>query len=482
MISGSIPASPPPPMMMGGPPPPPPPPMMIGGPPPPPPPPMISGSIPPPPPMMSVPHPPPGMLQDGFPTIVLPNSLNVPPPPPPAIAGKTAPSADSGDLFDQIKSGNLKSRLKKVKPRVSPRHLPGAEKVDLSPEEAARLLAIKEAKLAEERQNLTYEVLGYMQTPNGSLEDLLDKATKSTNIARGFIYTLVRRKWVKGYRIIEENTPRPLDSKKACTPTPCTVFPGREWTSAIELPDISESDLSILYPNEQINIQHKLEVARAHMYRFDKNAQRHVLDEIVFFKSENFPVKFTPFTVPEPPQDNSLENRNKWELWNMQKLTAQQSDSAQYHLVYTKLSSTDVTTAGVFTQLESTISQMREMSDAVTAAFAQIPLDKLRTFVSSIPAQIKDVAKNLQNNSGIIINGDNLKLTPTFLEAFLGKGASEAAEEEKAEAQFSKRGSLVSLGGVPIHTLMPMLKRVLTKKDIMSSNNDRLSRRYTFLG
>lgn len=164
-----------------------------------------------------------------------------------------------------------------------------------------------------------------------------------------------------------------------------------------------------------------------------------------------------------------------------EKLAAQQSDSAQYHLVHTKLGSTDTTTVSVFQQLEATISQMREMSDAVTLAFEKIPIERLRKFVASIPSQIKDVAKNLQNTSGIIINGDNLKLTPTFLETFLGNGAKAAAEAAKKEAVAKKRDSLVSLGGVPLHTLMPMLKGVLTNKEILSSE-EKMSRRYTFMG
>jgi hypothetical protein len=57
-------------------------------------------------------------------------------------------------LFSQIKGGNLKSRLKKVAPRPVAKE----EKVSDVPAEATSQM------IAEERQNLTFEVLGYMQT------------------------------------------------------------------------------------------------------------------------------------------------------------------------------------------------------------------------------------------------------------------------------------------------------------------------------
>lgn len=411
-----------------------------------------------------------------------------PPPPPPSKRGapaSKAPAADSGDLFEQIKSGNLKSRLKKVKPPTPKSGLSNDGKVSSSKGPSASNEPTAD-QIAEERQNLTFEVLGYMQTPNGSLEDLIDKATRSSNTSRGFIYTLVRRKWVKGFRII------PAADKDFAEP--CAVFPGREWTCAIELPDMHQTQLDSLYKQED-----EMFVTRAHMYRFDKRSQKHVMDEIVFYKHRRWPVEeYQPFSEPEPPQDSSLENRNRWERWNRAKLAAQQSDGAQLHLVQTKLTQLDTTVTSVFQQLETTISQMREMSDAVMLAFHEIPIDRLRTFVASIPAQIKDVARNLQDTSGIIINGENLKLTPTFLESFLlNKGNAAAAAKVEAvkeqeheaavrraeeEARARKRDSMVSLAGIPIHTLMPMLKGVMLNSEIRNASSEKLNRRYTYMG
>jgi hypothetical protein len=277
-------------------------------------------------------------------------------------------------------------------------------------------------------------------------------------VARGFIYTLVRRKWVKGFRVVDKYGGED-----------CKVYPGREYSSTITIPDITSQELYKLY-----DPANDMFVTTAHMYRFDKQSQKHVIDEIAFYKHRRWPTTtYTPFADPEPPQDSSLENRNRWERWNQAKLASQQSDAAQLHLVSSKLGQLDSVVVAVYGQLEATISQMREMSDAVMKAFEAIPLDRLRIFVASIPGQIKEVAREMEKTSGIIINGDNMKLTPIFLESFLvGKGSvaeknrssreAEAKTKKKRlveeEEKISRRDSLVSLAGIPIHTLMPMLK------------------------
>lgn len=318
----------------------------------------------------------------------------------------------------------------------------------------------------------------------------MEKAVKATNVARGFIYTLVRRKWVKGFRIVKKTGGEA-----------CSVYPGREYSSTITIPDITAQELEKMYDPEMF-------VTKAHMYRFDKKSQKHVIDEIAFYKHRRWPnIAYIPFAEPEPPQDSSLENRNRWERWNQAKLANQQSDSAQLHLVSSKLSQLDEVIVAVYQQLESTIAQMREMSDAVMRAFEAIPLPRLRAFVASIPGQIKEVAREMEKTSGIIINGDNMKLTPIFLESFLvGKGVSDSVKkeaEEKAksdavakvvkEEKLARRDSLVSLAGIPIHTLMPMLKGkggflynvgVMLNSEIRksSSNSEKLNRRYTYVG
>ena len=282
----------------------------------------------------------------------------------------------------EIKGGNLKSRLKKV--TTAPR--PVFNKPEESNEIEGKYQKPKEE--SGERENLTLEVIGYMQTPNGSLDDLLEKAIKETNVSRGFIYTLVRREWVKGFRVVEEGQVDVQDSE------PCTVYPGREYSSTLVLPDSTQALLADLYTDVEAL------VSQAHMYRFDKASQKHVIDKIAFYKHRRWPGDgaYKLFSEPEPPQDSSLENRNRWEKWNQAKLAEQQSDGAQLHLVSTKLVQLDAIVQAVYQQLEATISQMREMSDAVMGAFEEIPLERLRTFVASIPGQIKKVTHDLQKS------------------------------------------------------------------------------------
>ncbi|KAJ3377877.1 hypothetical protein HDU92_007893, partial [Lobulomyces angularis] len=492
MIGGPIPPPPPAPPKLGGPPPPPPPPGM-GGPPPPPPPPGLGGAPPPPPP--------PGM---GGPP---------PPPPPPGMAGPTpppfgvsvpVPTKNSGpvevsakDLQNQLAIMKKKKleRLKKeadakakaangiVEAESFASNISAEEIEKRATAERERLAKIKEEKLIEERANIITEVLGYMQTPNGSLEDLVNKADKSTAIARNFIYTLVRKKWVKGFRVKENVTgpkdalpsgasSRQLGPKRKIVKTPCVVFPGREYSTTITLEDKTEEELHAFDPKGE------LYVSQASMYRFDPNLQKHVLDIVKFYKEPTFPPPFTPYTKPEPPQDSSLENRNKWEKWNMEKLEHQQSDSAQYNLIYNKLTATDLITVGAYEQLVQTMAQIIEMHEAVTLAFKTVPMEKLRTLPDLIPKEIRRMAQSLEKKNGLIINDDDLmklKFTPVFLEGLIhpdGMTAEEKAEEEAEKAKLEKemkekkRESLVTFAGLEYHKLMPLLKTMFTKKQI----------------
>jgi hypothetical protein len=188
-------------------------------------------------------------------------------------------------------------------------------------------------------------MLGYMETPNGSIDDLVDKCAKTTTTSRGFMYTLVRNKWAKGFRLKVEVDHSKLAPGKKYKFVPCTVFRGREWTTAIELPDASPAEIT----QQCLAIDF---IGAFHMYRFDQSTYEHVLDEIVFYKDKSFPAKYVPFNKPEPPQDNSLENRNKWEVWNRKKLQHDQSDSAQYELIYKKLMIFEQTLSAVYQQLK----------------------------------------------------------------------------------------------------------------------------------
>ncbi|KAJ3414343.1 hypothetical protein HDV05_006711 [Chytridiales sp. JEL 0842] len=444
-LSGPPPPPPPPPPVMaaGGPPPPPPPPPLMGGPPPPPPPPPGMGGPPPPPP------PPPGM---GGP----------PPPPPPAIptsssAPAPAPAADADPqaaLLAALRDPSLRKKLKKRDP-------PPAKPV----------VPVEDPTTTEtEKQELFIELLGYMEAPHGNVEELMEKLKTATNTSRSFVYTLVRRRWVEGFRVVEKlgghNGP------------PLTVWPGREWMAARELRDVTEDTISSQFRQDQI-------VSRVHMYRFDQKHKKHVMDQVLLLKTDEFPVKPPPFTLPEPPQDQSLENRRKWEEWNLLKQEYLQSPYPQFELIFQKLSSNDVIVLSIHQQLDQTLSEMKRMGEALQATFEGFSIRQLRKIVQSIPTRIKEVARNLQKSSGIIIRDEQLKLTPEFLKQ-MNLVTDEAAaemerkkkkeEEEAAAAAAGKKkedgaaetggtpvipnpkGS-ITMGGVPLDVLIPLLKK-----------------------
>ncbi|KAI8841315.1 hypothetical protein BC829DRAFT_492525 [Chytridium lagenaria] len=377
-----------------------------GGPPPPPPPPPMPGGGPPPPP-----PPPPGFGPPPPP----PPPGGVPPPPPPPGGAPPPPKSGSdmqAELFAAIRGGG-KSRLKKVARPEKPVEKPaGPTKED---EEI-------------EKNHLFIELLGHMETPGGNLEELTDKAKASTQ-------PVVRQ--------------------------PVTVFPGREWTSGINLDDISEADLKNKFESGGV-------VARVHMYRFDQAASSHLLDEIVLTKDVKFPIAPKPFTDPEPPQDSSLENRRKWEAWQIKKLEYDQGDFPQFNMIFGKLMAQDSTTTFVFQQLQTTISAMRTMADSVKETFSGFSVKELRSI-------------QLQDKNGIIIRGEGLKLTPEFLRSLDLKPQKEKDEKKVPTASnptspTSPRGPLP---GLPLEDLVRLLEESYVKA---GPDNKRLNRLPTFHG
>ncbi|KAI8905416.1 hypothetical protein EDD86DRAFT_65606 [Gorgonomyces haynaldii] len=239
-IQAGIPPPPPPPPMDGPPPPPPPPPM--NGPPPPPPPPPGMGPPPPPPPPPGIgpppPPPPPGM---GPPPPPPPPGMGPPPPPGGApVVQATAPPAGMSqrDAFLlEIQNAKLKKK-KRAAPPQKPKPVEKPKEPELN------------------KSDLIMELLGYMEAPGGNVSEYAEKCTIATDTARNFIYTFVRRGWLLGFRVDVDRGDKP--NKK---PEPCMVWPGKEWTSAMELKDISEQELNNTFPKSQI-------LHRVHLYRY----------------------------------------------------------------------------------------------------------------------------------------------------------------------------------------------------------------------
>ncbi|KAI8816372.1 uncharacterized protein EV422DRAFT_545772 [Fimicolochytrium jonesii] len=451
-MGGGPPPPPPPPPVMGGgpPPPPPPPPVMGGGPPPPPPPPPMGGPggppPPPPPPPMGGPPPPPPP----------PGSL---PPAPAAPAPAPAAPGDSSAFLAELRDPNRRKKLRKVAhtPAARPSSTPTAATTEANEEKEKEARKLQEES---ERQELFIELLGYMEAPNGNIEELCDKAKTQTNLVRSFAFTLMRKGWVVGYRVTD-NLPEVAEKGKKATPrVPVKVWLGREVMTCIELADLTEAELMAKLgkttPNDsddpaadaKVIVKRKGEVGRIYMYRLDEKSKQHVVDEIALVATKTFPKRTKPFDDPEPPQDASLENRNRWEKWNEKKLAYFQSDWPQFELIYNKLVSvfflasfsfevvidegvgcrfsdfsvisrgqmaTSLIVQSTHHQLQQTLSEMRAMGEAMHTTFSGFTVPQLRRVVESIPGRIKDIAKKLQKQTGIIIRDESLKLTPEFL-------------------------------------------------------------------
>ncbi|TPX55985.1 hypothetical protein PhCBS80983_g04888 [Powellomyces hirtus] len=540
MGGGPPPPPPPPPVMRGGPPPPPPPPPVLGGgpPPPPPPPPVMGGGPPPPPPppMMGggppPPPPPPPMGGGPPPPPPPPGPPGAPPPPPPpgsASAPAPAPALSSGDAFlAELRDPNRRKKLRKVAPTAAnpAPPSPGREKKEKD-----------DQKMREEgeRQELYIELLGYMEAPNGNIEELSDKAKNQTNLVRSFAFTLMRKGWVVGYRITD-NLPEvkghsSAKGNKSAAGRPLTkVWPGREVMMCIELQDLTEAELMAMVgpkPSDldEVSIKRKGEVARIHMYRFDEQSKTHVTDEIALVATPSFPVKTEAFDEPEPPQDASLVNRTKWEKWNENKLKYLQSDWPQFDLIFNKLMATSSIVQSTHHQLHQTLTEMRAMGEAMHTTFAAFAVPQLRTIVESIPGRIKDVAKKLQKQTGIIIRDESLKLTPEFLKMLnLEPEGAEKNKDKKREDETQPpvaaappapavtvtahaaaaaaaaegtavpllmmhpngSGSLnpqgmITMGGLPFDVLLPLLKKSFERGESGNpvSAEDKLLRRLT---
>ncbi|KAJ3154866.1 hypothetical protein HDU86_004571 [Geranomyces michiganensis] len=248
-------------------------------------------------------------------------------------------------------------------------------------------------------------MLGYMQAPGGNVEELADKCQSLTHTARGFIFTLVRRGWVNAYRLTSSLPSRPAK--------PCTVWPGREWTNAIQLDDVDEPPTP---PASASGDKTVVVVGTVALYRFDEKAQQHALDRLVLVPGPRFPAKVAPFAHAEPSTSaNTMAARKQWEEYHRLRTQHEQSDRPQYDLITGKLMSTDAALVAAHGQLEQTIGDIRSMSESLRGVFGECTVWELRRLVESIPARIREVKKRLEMDSGIIIRDEAVKLTPEFL-------------------------------------------------------------------
>ncbi|KAJ1539891.1 hypothetical protein HK096_000254 [Nowakowskiella sp. JEL0078] len=309
-----------------------------------------------------------------------------------------------------------------------------------------------EEEIAIERNNCLVELLGYMEAPEGSIDELTQKCTKSTDIARTFIYTLVRKGWTDGFRL----TPVVPEPEASATALGTNVWPGREVTTTITLPDLKFGDETTMFPETSI-------VMRAHIYRFDQDLKQHVLDEIALVKTIKFPPPFIPFSEPEPQKGTSMEAKKMLDNWMERKSDFEQTESAQFNLVFVKLVKQDEQTVNAFNQLNNTMRAMRDMAEAVRLTLESVPLDKLQVLVNDIPKHIKEAAKRFHKDTGIIIRGEeSVKLTPGFLSSIVPHepepGSEKVEENKKQESNESvmlgpNGKPLVTFAGIPLDQL-----------------------------
>jgi hypothetical protein len=354
------------------------------------------------------------------------------------LQDRTQSGADiQSELMDLLTGSNVQGRLRSVKREVSFEEV-AVEECEKKSNRAFIEAELEQRKLLRmiERENLLIETLSYMETPNGSLEELVDKCEKSSAVSRGFIYTLVRRGWAKGYRL-ENVENQAAHARKEVKHVPCKVFPGTQFTSCLVIPDERQERLDGIYPKN-------VYLGKVHMYRFDESMQKHLLDTIVFYTDNAFPPPFQNFTRKEPVQDSSLESRNMWEIWNRKKLDHSQSDSAQYNLIWNKLGSAESKLFSSFNKLEATIMTIREMNATITEEFRLTPLKKLRAIVASIPSRIKQFSQRLHETSGMIIKQTDLKLTPAFMKTLLKSDDEPAVQPDQFIARANNRSSMGS--------------------------------------
>jgi predicted transcriptional regulator len=237
--------------------------------------------------------------------------------------------------------------------------------------------------------------------------------------------------------------------------------------SAIPLQDLTETQLKDL---TDLGL-----LGRVGIYRFDVTSKQHVLDTIALVKTPTFPRPVPVFNEVEPKQD-SLEGCKKWEGWRARKDAYEMSDYPQMELVFKKLLSVSDNLSGSFESLLQTLREMRVMGEEMHSTFEGVPLRHLRKIVESIPQRIKEVAKKLQESSGIVIRDHEggLKLTTEFLKKMDVKEHIEDQRESESEAKMkevkqaeSGLGEVVGLpnpngtltmGGVPMDVLIPLLK------------------------
>ncbi|KAJ3088355.1 hypothetical protein HK100_008062, partial [Physocladia obscura] len=357
-----------------------------------------------------------------------------PPPPPPAASKKIASGGgdSKNDLMAALNDPNLRNRLKKRAPPVEKSFVAQPAAPQRSPEEEKMMMEA-------EKQELFIELLGFMEAPNGNVEELLQKMVTATKTVRSYIFLLIRRKWLDGVRVIDESLGKPEK--------PCIVWQNMEVTTYIELKDVHERELKEAFEDEE-SVNRGI-VGRVRMYRYDEKHRKHITDEIALMKTRHFPKQTRKFDLPEPPgKEVSLEQRKKHDEWFQKKQEYMQSDFPQFELIFKKLLVADETVISTNAQLVQTLDEMKRMGEALNETFQGFSPAQLKNIIEQIPKRVRKIAKELEESTGILIKAD--KITPGFLQKMnlsaddptgLKRQSAVAAAEAAVAAEASKVAS-----------------------------------------
>jgi hypothetical protein len=219
--------------------------------------------------------------------------------------------------------------------------------------------------------------------------------------------------------------------------------PGKEWTKAIELKDITRKELEKTFPKSQI--LHEFHLYRYHLLirRFDQQLKEHVLDTIALIKTFRFPKTLKPFELPEPQPAmfrNLLLYRMEHEKWQDMRSRHSQSDFSQYQMLVEKLSVCDSQVTGNYRSLKTTMENMTKMITNLVTIFDPIELAEVKKLVKSIPEHIKKIVQDLERDSGIIIkDSEKIKLSPLFVENMVAELKTPPASARTSRSSRTKQ-------------------------------------------
>ena len=336
-----------------------------------------------------------------------PGKTLLPPPPPPPPAGvlsqqinasSQSSQSSSQDLFAEIRAAN-RQKLRKVEKN-------GINNTtnDVTPEQ-------KKERELEERRYLITEYSMYTGSSASSdghtfsqneIPDLIGKCENLNKVIHEYTYTLLYRQWVNALRIVPENEPLKdkckIESMKSINP--------------FELEDVTENTfIASFNQNEDL-------IMTIHLYRYDKNKEKHVLDVIKLITGNVELSPYSNFTLSEPDQNASRQEKDRYnDAINKYKI----KNSVAFKKYKDKLTEADTQLVTVFNRLTNIIDAERTKNDQIINKFKNISNSQLKNIIQNIQKLRKKTSDDLLTKSGLIVSPDAIFLADnnTNLDHFL---------------------------------------------------------------